>query len=231
MPKEMVKNKKTGEYEAIQLLINETLLKMADFVLENDYEDVLGEGIGYFYGLDDNTSYSFLPSQEILFLSWLLFDCHDDNDKLIADDYINTYADLLRHEDLRICHALKETYMTCLCIKKKTKYMYYFQDIFLGNEIAVPAENFGGVNIPKGVILYTRAMKLMDEYFLVGAGLFLSKKRLIGLTEYMKERYKEFCDVEEKMSFKEFLKRNGELLHWWIRGIEEPEPIEDNGEE
>ena len=121
--------------------------------------------------------------------------------------------------------------MTTICFDISGIITNYFQDIFLGNEIAVPAENFGGVNIPKGVILYTRVMKLMDEYFLIGAGLFLSKKRLISLTEYMKERYKEFCDVEEKMSFKEFLKRNGELLHWWIRGIEEPEPIEDNGEE
>ena len=52
--------KKTGEYEAIQLMINERLLRMSDFLLENDYSDVLGESIGYFYGLENDSSYSFI---------------------------------------------------------------------------------------------------------------------------------------------------------------------------
>jgi hypothetical protein len=224
---------KSGEYQAIQLMINETLLKMADFLLENGYDEALGEGIGYFYGLDNDVSYSFMPAQEILFLGWLLFDCQDDNDRLIADDYIDTYSDELRSEDLQICHGFKETYMTCLCIKKRTKSVYVLRDIFLGNEIVVPLEYFGGADIPTGGVLFTRVMKLMDEYFLIGAGLFLEKKRVKSLSEYMREKYKDFCDAYEKVSFRDFLKRNGELLHWWIREIEEPQmpPPDESDEE
>lgn len=219
--------KKTGEYEAIQLMINERLLRMSDFLLENDYSDVLGESIGYFYGLENDSSYSFIPSREILFLGWLLFDCFDDNERLIADDYIATWADFLRPEEMNVCYGLRDTYMTCLCVQKKTKHAYFFKDMFLGDDVIVPREYLGSVNIPKGGVLFTRVMRLFNEFFFVGAGLVIDKRRGTFLAEDIQDKFNHFCDIEEKISFRDFLKRNGELLHWEIRGIEVPEPKDE----
>lgn len=227
------------QLEIIKNLFSELFAKLMAFTLEEDFLQDLGESLEIFYNLQEGEEYEFDPTEEFLFLSWFLLDDDDASGNCLMDEFMRRSADELSLQEMQVCQALKETHLTLLQIKSFTPGVSLtLKDVFLGEEFTV-AESLGSEGITENSLLFTRVLRLGEARFLVGAGVFLDASVMEPLTQFVTEQFKQDCEDGHHMSFKEFLKSNGELINWWIRAYEkgdlfeedaEPEP-EDDGDQ
>ncbi|GAB4267004.1 MAG: hypothetical protein Kow0029_01180 [Candidatus Rifleibacteriota bacterium] len=211
------------QVEAIKSLFSELFAKMMTFCLEEEFLSYLGESLEVFYNLQEGEEYEFDPSEEFLFLSWFMLDDEDLEGYSLMDEFIRRNADDLSLQETQVCQALKETHLTLLQVKSSVPgKSLTLKDIFLGEEFEVE-ESAGSENVLPGTILFTRVLRLGETRFLVGAGVFLDPSVTEPLTRFITDQYREECEEGRHISFKEFLKHNGELINWWIRAYEKGE--------
>jgi hypothetical protein len=211
------------QIEAIKALFSELFAKMMAFCLEEEFLQDLGESLEVFYNLEEGEEYEFDPSEEFLFLSWFMLDDQDVEGRALIDEFLKRNADELSLQEMQICQALKETHLTLLQVIDAVEgKSLKLKDIFLGEEFEVD-ETIGSEESLKDTILFTRVLRIADTRFLVGAGIFLDKVVTEPLTAFVTDQYKEECESGRYISFKDFLKHNGELINWWIRAFEKGE--------
>ena len=211
------------QVEAIKALFSELFAKMMAFCLEEEFLQDLGESLEVFYNLEEGEEYEFDPSEEFLFLSWFMIDDQDVEGRALIDEFLKRNADELSLQEMQICQALKDTHLTLLRVVDAVEgKSLKLKDIFLGEEFEVD-ETVGSEEALKDTILFTRVLRIADTRFLVGAGVFLDKVVTEPLTAFITEQYKEECESGRHLSFKDFLKHNGELINWWIRAFEKGE--------
>jgi hypothetical protein len=221
------------QIDAIKTLFGELFAKLMAFSLEEEFLPYLGESLEVFYNLQEGEEYEFDPSEEFLFLSWFLIDDQDLSNQALIDEFLRRNADELSLQEKQICTALKDTHLTLLKVTgtvpgKSLK----LKDIFLGEEFDVE-ETAGSEIALQDHLLFTRVLRLGDTRFLVGAGIFLDESLAEPLTKFVTSQYKSDCEDGHHMTFKEFLKHNGELINWWIRAYEKNElvKLEDESHE
>jgi hypothetical protein len=219
------------QLETIKNLFSELFAKLMAFTLEEDFLQDLGESLEIFYNLQEGEEYEFDPTEEFLFLSWFLLDDGDANGNCLMDEFMRRNADELSLQEMQVCQALKETHLTLLQIKAfQPGVSITLRDVFLGEEFTV-AESLGSEGINENSLLFTRVLRLGEARFLVGAGVFLDVSVMEPLTQFVTEQFKQDCEDGNHMSFKEFLKSNGELINWWIRAYEKGDLFEEDPEE
>ncbi len=213
------------QLDAIKSLFSELFAKLMAFSLEEEFLQYLGESLEVFYNLQEGEEYEFDPSEEFLFLSWFLLDDQDLTNQALIDEFLRRNADELSLQEKQICKALKETHLTLLkVIDSVPGESLKLKDVFLGEEFDVE-ESVGSEDALEGTLLFTRVLRLGEERLLVGAGVFLDAALIEPLTKFVTEQYKTDCEDGHHMSFKEFLKHNGELINWWIRAYEKDELV------
>lgn len=216
--------------ESLKNLFSDLFVKLIGFALEDEFFELLGESLEIFYNLQEGEEYEFNPSEEFLFLTWFLLDDADAENYCLIDEFLSRNSDDLTLQETQICQALKETHLTLLQVQAvKPGESMVLRDVFLGEEFEVQ-ESSGTEGIVNGSLLYTRVFRLSNLRFLVGAGIFLDPALMEPLTQFMTEQYGLECEEGEKISFKEFLKWNGELINWWIRAYEQGEMLPSPGE-
>lgn len=219
------------QLETIKNLFSELFAKLMAFTLEEDLLQDLGESLEIFYNLQEGEEYEFDPTEEFLFLSWFLLDDGDSSDNCLMNEFLRRYSDELTLQEMQVCQALKETHLTLLQIKDFTPGVSLtLKDVFLGEEFTV-SESLGSDGITIDSLLYTRVLRLGEARFLVGAGIFLDASVKEPLTQFVTEQFKQDCEDGHHMSFKDFLKYNGELINWWIRAYEKGDLFEEEGED
>lgn len=219
------------QLETIKNLFSELFAKLMAFTLEEDFLQDLGESLEIFYNLQEGEEYEFDPTEEFLFLSWFLLDDDDASGNCLMDEFMRRHADELTLQEMQVCQALKETNLTLLQIKTITPGVSLtLKDVFLGEEFTV-AESLGSEGIAENSLLFTRVLRLGEARFLVGAGIFLDASVIEPLTLFVTEQFKQDCEDGHHMSFKEFLKSNGELINWWIRAYEKGDLFEEDGDD
>ena len=92
------------------------------------------------------------------------------------------------------------------------------RDLFPRETFAVK-EVTGSTEISKGTLLYTRVLPMGEQRFLVGAGVFLESSVFEPMTEFLSNEYQKESEIHP-LSFRDFLKHNGELINWWIRSYQ-----------
>ena len=130
--------------------------------------------------------------------------------------------------DEQICKALEDTSLNLLevrgCVPGKSLTL---RDAFTGETFEVE-ESMGNGDVAEiGNLLFTRVLKLGDQHFLVGAGIFLDKSLKEYITQDFTKAYQQACEEGDHRSFKDFLKTNGFLLNHWIRAYEKGELTEN----
>ncbi|MDN5279622.1 MAG: hypothetical protein PWR01_3587 [Clostridiales bacterium] len=211
------------QIEAFKSLFSELFAKMMAFCLEEEFLSFLGESLEIFYNLQEGEEYEFDPAEEFLFLSWFMLDDEDLEGNALIDEFLRRNADELSLQEMQICKALKETHLTLLQVKSSVPgKSLTLKDLFLGEEFEVE-ESVGSENALPDSVLFTRVLRLGDTRFLVGAGIFLDASVTEPLTQFITDQYKDDCEDGRHISFKEFLKHNGELINWWIRAYEKGE--------
>lgn len=210
----------TAQVEALKAIFNELFVKLISFSLEEEFFEYLGESLEVFYNLQEGDEYEFDPAEELLFLSWLLLDDTDIDNYCLLDEFLNRHGDDLSLQEKQICAVLRDTNLTLLQVKKvNSGHSMVLRDVFLGEEFEV-LETIGSQEVTAQTLLFTRVLPLGDLRFLVGAGIFLDQQLLEPLTFYMTGKYEQCCEQGHKISFKEFLKENAEMINWWIRAYE-----------
>ncbi|MDD3145863.1 MAG: hypothetical protein PHD82_01065 [Candidatus Riflebacteria bacterium] len=218
------------QIEIIKNLFSELFAKLMAFTLEEEFLQDLGESLEIFYNLQEGEEYEFDPTEEFLFLSWFLLDDSDASGNCLLDEYLRRSSDDLNLQEMQVCKALKETHLTLLQVKSVVPgTSMTLKDVFLGEEFQV-SESVGSDTVLDDSILFTRVLRLGEARFLVGAGVFLDPSVLEPLTQFVTEQFKQDCEDGHHMSFKDFLKENGELINWWIRAYEKGELTEGEGE-
>ncbi|HEY9072043.1 MAG TPA: hypothetical protein VIV61_17420 [Candidatus Ozemobacteraceae bacterium] len=218
------------QIDALKNLFGDLFAKLMAFTLEDEYQEALGEALEVFYNMAEGEEYEFNPTEEFLFLSWFLLDDTDAEGNALIDEFLARYSDDLTLQETQICKALKETHLTLLQVKEITPgRSISLRDVFLGEDFEVFEAAGSAEGIHKDSILYTRVLRLGDMRFLVGAGVFLDPVVMEPLTQFVTDQYREECEDGQKVSFKQFLKENGELINWWIRALEQGELL-DGGE-
>ena len=143
----------------------------------------------------------------------------------MMDLFIQRQAEQLSLRETQICHALEETHLTLLEVMEVyPRQSLRLRDVFLGEEFDV-LENAGAEQEFKGKLLFTRVLQLGEARFLVGAGMFLDRSLLEGITMFISEQFQRECESGDRRTFREFLKENGELINWWIRSWEKGEVL------
>lgn len=215
------------QLEIIKNLFSELFAKLMAFTLEEDFLQDLGESLEIFYNLQEGEEFEFDPTEEFLFLSWFLLDDDDASGNSLMDEFMRRNADELTLQETQVCQALKDTNLTLLQIKSFVPgTSLTLKDVFLGEEFTV-AESLGSEGITENSLLFTRVLRLGEARFLVGAGIFLDAAVMEPLTQFVTEQFKQDCEDGHHISFKEFLKSNGELINWWIRAYEKGDLLED----
>jgi len=219
------------QIDALKGIFGELFEKVMLFALEDEFMDDLGESLEIFNNLSEGEEYEFNPSEEFLFLSWFLIDDTDVAGNCLMDEFLRRNSDSLTIQETQICKALKDTHLTLLQVTDvKPKHSLSLRDVFLGEDFEV-LEAVGSEGIIKGSLLYTRVLRLGELRFLVGAGVFLDAMVLEPLTQFITEQYREECEEGDKISFRDFLKNNGELINWWIRAFERGELLGQDGDD
>lgn len=204
-------------------LFGELFAKLMAFALEDELFEDLGASLEVFYNLEEGEEYEFNPSEEFLFLTWFLLDDTSPEGESLMDVFLARYADELTLQEKQVCNALKETHLTLLqVLAVKPGESLTLRDVFLREEFEV-LEAVGSENATPGTLLFTRVLRIGDLRFLVGAGIFLDGLVLEPLSQFITEQYRQECEEGDKISFKQFLKQNGELINWWIRAFEKGE--------
>lgn len=204
--------------------------KLMEFTIDQEFLNALGESLEIFYDLKPEEEYEFVPSDEFLFLTWFLLDDVGvvGENACLMDEFIRRKADVLSIQEMQICKALEETSLNLLevrgCVPGKS---ISLRDAFTGETFEVEESMGNGDVAEVGNLLFTRVLKLGDQHFLVGAGIFLDKSLKEYITEDFTNAYKQACEEGDHRSFKDFLKTNGFLLNHWIRAYEKGE-LTDN---
>ncbi len=204
-------------------LFSKLFAKLMEFSIEQEFLNALGESLEIFYDLKPEEEYEFVPTDEFLFLTWFLLDDIGvgGEGKCLMDEFIRRKADVLSIQEMQICKALEETSLNLLeirgCVPGKS---ISLRDAFTGETFEVEESMGNGDVAEEGNLLFTRVLKLGDQYFLVGAGIFLDKSLKEYITEDFTNAYKQACEEGDHRSFKDFLKTNGFLLNHWIRAYE-----------
>ena len=213
---------------ALKNLFGELFAKIMAFAMEEEFEEDLCDSLIVFYNLEEGEEYEFIPTEEFLFLSWYLLDDVDTENESLIDEFQRCNADELTLQETQICQALKDTNLSLMQVLDVTpEESITLRDVFLGEEFKV-WESVGSDGIVKGNLLYSRVLTLGDSRFLVGAGVFLDPVVLPPLTQFITNEYHRECEEGKPVSFKQFLKENGELINWWIRAFEKGTPLEDD---
>lgn len=204
--------------------------KLMEFCISEEFLNSLGESLEIFYDLKPEEEYEFVPTDEFLFLTWFLLDDVGvvGENQCLMDEFIRRKADVLSIQEMQICKALEDTSLNLLEVRGyvpgKTLSL---KDAFTGENIEVD-ESMGSEDVAEiGNLLFSRVLKLGDQYFLVGAGIFLDKSLKEYITEDFTNAYKQACEEGDHRSFKDFLKTNGFLLNHWIRAFEKGELTEN----
>jgi hypothetical protein len=217
--------------ESLKNIFGELFAKLVTFALEDEFLDALGESLEVFNNMAEGEEYEFNPSEEFLFLSWFLLDDSDAEGNTLLDEFLRRHSDRLTLQETQICKALKETHLTLLEVKAiNPGSSMTLRDVFLGEEFEVFEAAGSDGAIPASSILYTRVLRLGELRFLVGAGVFLDPMLREPMTQYMTDQYRHECEQGELVSFKDFLKNNGELINWWIRAYESGELLESDSD-
>lgn len=215
----------------VKEIFGELFAKLISFSLEEEFLQDLGESLEVFYNLEEGEEFEFDPTEEFLFLSWFLFDDSDANGYTLSDEFIKRNADNLTLQETQICKALKETHLTLLQVEEVIpRDSIILKDLFLGEKFSVDESVDSVDEIPANSLLVTRVLRLGETRYLVGAGIFLDPALKEHITTFMTEQYKDECEDGNMMSFKDFLKLNGELLNWWIRAYEKGMLYADDSE-
>jgi hypothetical protein len=211
---------------AIKSLFGELFAKLITFSLDPEFDELLADSLCVYYRLEEGEEYEFIPEDEFLFLSWFLFDDTDAQGKSLSDTFLERHADSLTLQETQVCKALGET---CLSLMQVVEVVpnesMLLRDVFLGEQIRV-WESLGSEGIAKGSLLFSRVLSLGNQKFLVGAGIFLEGTLEEALSRFVTEHYRRFCEENEPMTFKEFLKQNGEIIQWWIRAYQNGKTLE-----
>ncbi|NLI77152.1 MAG: hypothetical protein GX442_12015 [Candidatus Riflebacteria bacterium] len=211
------------QIEGLKSLFGDLFAKLMSFALEDELFEDLGASLEVFYNLEEGEEYEFNPSEEFLFLTWFLIDDTMAEGESLIDVFLARHADTLSLQEKQVCNALKETHLTLLqVLDVKAGESLSLRDVFLGEEFEV-LESVGSETATKGTLLFTRVLRIGDLRFLVGAGVFLDSLVLEPLTQFITDQYRQECEEGQKVSFKQFLKENGELINWWIRAFEKGE--------
>ena len=215
-----------SQIQNLKEIFGELFAKLMAFSLEEEFGESLGDSLVAFYNLQEGEEYEFNPPEEFLFLSWFLLDDTDSENLSLIDEFMKRNSDRLSLQEMQICRALKETHLTLMEVMNvKPGESLALRDVFLREEFETP-ESIGSDSVVKGSLLYSRVLPLGDSRFLVGAGIFLDASILEPLTQFVTEQYAMECEEGEMMTFRDFLKGNGELINWWIRAIEQGKPLE-----
>jgi len=216
------------QIDALKNMFGDLFAKLMAFTLEDEFQEALGEALEVFYNMAEGEEYEFNPTEEFLFMSWFLLDDADAAGNVLIDEFLSRYSDDLSLQETQICKALKETHLTLLQVKDITPgRSISLRDVFLGEDFEVFEAAGSAEGITKDSILYTRVLRLGEMRFLVGAGVFLDPVVMEPLTQFVTDQYREECEDGQKVSFKQFLKENGELINWWIRALEQGELVEN----
>ena len=219
------------QIEGLKTLFGDLFAKLMSFALEDELFEDLGASLEVFYNLEEGEEYEFNPSEEFLFLTWFLIDDTMAEGESLIDVFLARHADTLSLQEKQVCNALKETHLTLLqVLDVKAGESLSLRDVFLGEEFEV-LESVGSETATKGTLLFTRVLRIGDLRFLVGAGVFLDSLVLEPLTQFITDQYRQECEEGQKVSFKQFLKENGELINWWIRAFEKGEILSGDDDE
>jgi len=221
------------QIDALKNLFGDLFAKLMAFTLEDEFQEALGEALEVFYNMAEGEEYEFNPTEEFLFMSWFLLDDADAAGNSLIDEFLSRYSDDLTLQETQICKALKETHLTLLQVKEiHPGRSISLRDVFLGEDFEVFESAGSAEGIHKDSILYTRVLRIGETRFLVGAGVFLDPVVMEPLTQFITDQYREECEDGQKVSFKQFLKENGELINWWIRALEQGELLDsEEGEQ
>lgn len=221
----------TQQTESLKKLFGELYAKLMSFTLEQEFLQDLGESLEVFYNLHEGDEYEFIPTEEFMFLTWFLLDDTTPDGYSLMDEFLKRNADNLSLTETQICKALKETTLSLYQIKKVVPgESMSLRDVFTGENIQTP-ETTGTEDLTTDTLLFTRVLKLGETSFLVGAGIFLDSSVTEPLTKYITDQFQECCESGNHMSFKDFLKGNGEMINWWIRAYESGEFSSDEDDE
>lgn len=205
-------------------LFQNLFAKLMAFTLEDEFEEELGASLELFYHLQEGESYEFDPENEFLFLTWFLIDDSELSGRSLLDLFLDRHADELTLAETQICKALQGTHLSLLeVIDVQPRSSLKLRDVFLKEEFEVN-ESEGADPMFQGKLLFTRVMSLGDARFLVGAGVFLDPTLRDELSRFMTEQFQLECE-NEPLSFRDFLKTNGELINWWIRAYQNGEAL------
>ncbi len=213
--------KPSPSLDAYKKIFAELFAKQVEFMLDDEFSEPLQDSVIFFHNLEEGEKYQFDPEQEFLFLAWFLLDDSDAENRTLLELFLERFSDELSMQEKQICHAMRDTHLSLLELRSVIPGKgLVLKDVFLGEEFQV-AESLGSQGtLPPGSLLFTRVLKLGDLRFLVGAGLFLNSEVSEPLTRFVTHAYQETCEEEGAMSFKDFLKENGELINHWIRAYE-----------
>lgn len=216
--------------QKLKELFGSLFAKLMEFSIEQEFLNSLGESLEIFYDLKPEEEYEFNPTDEFLFLTWFLLDDVGvvGENMCLMDEFIRRKADVLSIQEMQICKALEETSLNLLevrgCVPGKS---ISLRDAFTGETFEVEESMGNGDVAETGNLLFTRVLKLGDQYFLVGAGIFLDKSLKEYITQDFTKAYQQACEEGDHRSFKDFLKTNGFLLNHWIRAYEKGELTEN----
>lgn len=216
--------------DKLKELFSGLFAKLMEFSIDQEFLSSLGESLEIFYDLKPEEEYEFIPTDEFLFLTWFLLDDVGvvGENACLMDEFIRRKADSLSIQEMQICKALEDTSLNLLEVKAVVpgKSMT-LRDAFTGETFTVE-ESMGSEEVAEpGNLLFTRVLKLGEEYFLVGAGIFLDKSLKEYITHDFTKAYEQACEEGDHSSFKDFLKRSGFLLNHWIRAYERGDLTED----
>lgn len=216
------------QIDALKNMFGDLFAKLMAFTLEDEFQEALGEALEVFYNMAEGEEFEFNPTEEFLFMSWFLLDDADAAGNVLVDEFLTRYSDDLTLQETQICKALKDTHLTLLQVKDiQPGRSISLRDVFLGEDFEVFESAGSAEGIHKDSILYTRVLRIGEMRFLVGAGVFLDPVVMEPLTQFVTDQYREECEDGQKVSFKQFLKENGELINWWIRALEQGEVVEE----
>ena len=221
----------TQQTEALKKLFGELYAKLMGFTLEQEFLQDLGESLEVFYNLHEGDEYEFVPTEEFMFLTWFLLDDTTPDGYSLMDEFFKRNADELSLTETQICKALKETNLSLYQVKNVVPgESMTLRDVFTGETLLTP-ETTGSDDLAIDTLLFTRVLKLGETSFLVGAGIFLDAVVTEPITKYITDQFQECCESGNHMSFKDFLKGNGEMINWWIRAYESGEFSSDEEDE
>lgn len=218
--------------DKLKEMFGELFGKLMEFTVRDEFYDSLGESLEVFYNLKEGEEYEFIPANEFLFLTWFLLDVEGivNEDSFLIDEFLRRKSDVLSIQEMQICKALQETYLNLLEVKAvKRGVSMTLRDAFTGETFEVNEAMGAEEAAEPGNILFTRVLKLGDQHFLVGAGVFLDNSLKEFITQDIMGAYEEACcEQGDRRSFKDFLKTNGFLINNWIRAYENGELTEED---